>query len=250
MAFGMGKNALAFKNYLFCRSIYGAMKRYSEKLALKLGKKFNKEIYILRLGEAHGELQNVSREILTHLQDKPTLVPNEPSYTVFPFTIAEALVNISKGNEKPGRYTLVSSPEWNWEEVHTYYCNKLFIKPQIITKKLQREPLIKALKNNLWKRVSEILAKFSAVLESYIFIYFPKIEKKIMAKYYIQRAKNQISEYNDMSLYSPYNDRHHGKILGKRLNSLSDTRTTIEEISLPIKKLLTNIDKNLNSCKS
>ena len=238
MAYGMGKDNVAFKNYLFARSVYGAMKRYSEKLATCLGKKFNKKTYILRIGQVHGELQSVSKNYLNELKDETTIVPDSLSYTVFPFTIAEALVNIAHGKEKEGLYTLVSKPEWSWKEVHEYYCNKTGIAPEILIVPPSFNSSLNYLKQLLSNFISKIANYYAEVIASYILIHFPRIEKRFMAIYYIKKAKSQIQEGKSNKFYTLLKDIHYGEILGKRLQSISDSRESINKLNTKIKDLI------------
>ena len=196
----MGKHNAEFKSYLLARSVYGTMKRYSEKLATRLGKKFGKDVYILRLGEVHGELQSVSRKFLNEIKDEIAYIPDAHSYTVFPYTIAEALINIAQGKEKTGRYTVVSEPEWSWKEIHEYYCKKVNINPTIVlfnysknTNSNYLQCIILSIKN----KILELVNHYVEIIASYFLSYFPKLEKKLMAKFYIQKAKSQIAEYKN-----------------------------------------------------
>lgn len=231
MAFGMGKHNVEFKNYLFARSVYGAMKRYSEKISCRLGEKFKKEVYILRIGQVHGELQSVTRKMLHEIKDETTFIPDSSSYTVFAYTIAEALVSIAMGKEKPGLYTLVSKPEWSWEEVHKHYCKKLGINPEIILTKTNKLTFLDNLARNIKKSFSKFGSYYAEVIASYFLIHFPKLEQRLMALYYIQKAKAQIYESKNAHIYSPYGDIHTGRILGKRLVSLSDSRKSMIELT-------------------
>ncbi|OGI19112.1 MAG: hypothetical protein A3B68_07940 [Candidatus Melainabacteria bacterium RIFCSPHIGHO2_02_FULL_34_12] len=240
MAFGMGKNDKEFKSYLIARSVYGAMKRFSEKMAFKTGKQFAKEVYILRIGQVHGELQEVSRIFLKELKSERCLIPACPSYTVFPYTIAEALVNIAKGKEMSGIYTLVSKPEWNWQEVYEYYCQKAKISPQIILSNINVASS-KSIKQKILRLFFKILKYYAEVIASYILVYFPNLEKQAMAKYYIKKAREETAERMNEIKYAPFTDIHHGKILGKRLKSLSDSRVNMIKPSIEVSKLIKSI---------
>ena len=245
MAFGMGKNDSEFKNYFFARSIYGKMKRYSEQIALQSGKECNKKVYILRLGQVHGELQNVSRRLLGEIRNVPTLVPDSFSYTIFPLSIAEALVNIAKGKESPGTYTLVSNPEWSWKAVHQYYCDRLSLKPEIIMATSEKPSLFQMLRRKTQEKISTILTTYAEPIASYILIYFPGLERRIRARYYTKKAKSQILEYKGSMLYKPYSKQFGGRLFGKKLKSLTDSRITIEQRSLSVKKIIDSVGGSL-----
>ena len=59
-----------------------------------------------------------------------------------------------------------------------------------------------------------------------------------MAIYYIKKAKSQIYEGNSNRFYTPLKDIHYGKILGKRLQSISDSRENINKLNTKIKDLI------------
>ena len=244
MAYGMGKNNIEFKSYLFARSVYGTMKRYSEKLALNLGNANNKEVYILRLGQVHGELQSISRKIIEEIKDEITFIPDSDSYIVFPYTIAEALVNIASGLEKPGLYTLVSNPAWTWKEVHEYYCRTASINPLLSTYKIKNKSLFANFSSFLKRLLSSLAKNYAELIASYILVHFPKIEQLFMGKYYIQKAKAQINEFKESEKYKPYGDIHYGRILGERLKTLSDSRTSMEELNHEVKRNIESFNKD------
>ena len=75
------------------KTLYGQAKRYGERTAFRFGRKIGREIYVLRLGQVHGELQAVSRNIIQEFQERPAYIPEGPSFSVFAYTISEALVS-------------------------------------------------------------------------------------------------------------------------------------------------------------
>ena len=225
MAYGMGKDTRLFQPYIFARTVYGQSKRYCEKLAFQLGKQYHKDIYVLRLGQVHGALQSISRIILNELNNETIVVPSSLSYTVFVFSIAEALTNIAYGKEKPGLYTLISSPEWSWEEIHRFYCKQVNVHPELILinyniKKTFFQSIYKSAKNYFLNPLS----KYAEVIASYLLSNFPILEKRSMAIYYCYKAGVQISQMNRLNVFKPYSDFIVDKIPGKRLKSLSDSK--------------------------
>lgn len=98
---------------------YAHGKQRCERLALALGRKHGKEVFVLRLGHVTGELQNIS-----HLLREATLhgaiaIPDaaRASNTTHVATIAEAIVRIARGEEAAGVYHLVNVPQWSWRQV-------------------------------------------------------------------------------------------------------------------------------------
>ena len=132
MAFGTGPSEKEFSWRRIPRTIYASNKRYGERLALRLSRKNHREAFILRLGQVHGELQQASKGVESQMRPETAYIPDCPAYSVFCYTIAEALVNISRGEETPGVYSLVSSPEWTWDEMYRYFAARAGIDPEIV----------------------------------------------------------------------------------------------------------------------
>ena len=102
-------------------SIYGLSKGHVERFAVQEGRRQGRPVYVLRLGEVHGPFQGVSRGLVSEFRAERAIVPAMRSYSVFTYTVAEALVNIAAGREVPGTYLLYSEPRWRYAELHNYY---------------------------------------------------------------------------------------------------------------------------------
>lgn len=104
---------------------YGATKHHAEKFAARTARATGRAAYILRLGQVHGELQSVSRQTLNelalHAGEVATVVPG-PSFTVFAFSVAEAIRKAARREYAPGLYTLISEPAWTWRDIHSWYA--------------------------------------------------------------------------------------------------------------------------------
>ena len=88
------------KYYFFPRSVYAANKRYAEDICTKLGKQSGINVFLLRLGDVHGVMQDPSillKDLIR--QGYSFTVSNNPANTVFVCEIAQALVNITKKME-------------------------------------------------------------------------------------------------------------------------------------------------------
>jgi len=130
--FASSMNALGFSDrspklryHLFPSSIYCASKRYAEKLSISLGKKYNVNVFIFRFGQVHGVTQKSTIVLRKLINDGYSFeIPDTPSWTIFTYSIAEALISVSNKLEVPGVYTLVSPHEWSWEELLNYIAAK------------------------------------------------------------------------------------------------------------------------------
>ena len=245
MAFGMGSQNRIFKNYIWSHSVYGATKRYAEKLAIRKARETGREVYVLRLGQVHGEFQSVSRMIRTGLRDFTVHLPDVPSYTVFTFTIAEALVNIAMGFERPGIYTLLSNPEWSWKEVFEYYAKIEGVQPNIkiingpVENKLYwKERLINNLTKYILAPLTSFFIRHREWLASYLLFRFPAIERRLKALYSLNNARNQLAEECRNSEYYSPAIVFYGTLPGSRLKKLSDSRITMGDYNAKLIRYL------------
>lgn len=233
MAFGMPHGGGGFRPRRISRTLYGATKRHAERLALRLGRELGREVWALRLGQVHGELQEVSRQLVRGLLPRTAIVPRGPSYTVFVFSIAEALVQIGAGREPPGTYTLVSSPEWAWAELLNHYADRAGVQVNVEESVAPTTPLSRfseaaiRIKRAGIQIVSRAALGARETVAGYGLHYFPEFELKLRAAYHRRRAVAEIDAERLASSYRPFADCFQGRMPGKRLLSLSDSRCTM-----------------------
>jgi len=249
MAFGMRHQpGEPFRNYRLSRSVYGASKRFGENLARRKGAAAGREVYSLRLGQVHGEMQNVSRNLLASLRDTPAWVPEGASDTVFVFSIAEALVHIAQGLESPGLYTLVSVPQWSWSEVYEYYAKRRGVAPQFHLYPVERRKS---------KPLRDVVRAFAVanrdILSGYVMRHLPEVQWSMAGKHRIRNAKAEIARGLAAVEYRPFAP-FYGSVPGKRLKSLSDSRFTMEQPSRELREQLSRIERSagtkLTACES
>jgi len=240
MVYGMGSRSTRFRWHVLPRSIYGSSKRYAEWLVRRLKRQIQREIYILRLGQVHGELQSASRLFLQGMKSGPTKVPDSSSYTVFCFTIAEALAQIARGKEKPGTYTLVSSPEWSWKEFHEFVARKAGTATEV---GCVREVVV-GLRAHVAAGLGWFLAPINHFLErnrellaARMLFAFPSTERRLRARRLVQKASIEIQQRKTQKEYRPYSI-FWGQIPGHRLRSLSDSRQTMAGPAEQVRELL------------
>ena len=239
-AFGMGQTSRTFRRYAWARTSYGAQKRWAERLAVRLCRTANHPLYVLRLGQVHGELQGVSRNITRGLLATQVFVPTGLSYTVFAFTISEALTEIARGREAPGHYTLVSSPEWTWQEVHEFYCRRQHVVPAVVlTNTRAAADGAGGLSRIAGTVGADMLArarKYIEPLASHLTAYSPALECQLTATYNRFRAASEIAQTSGYP-YAPYAP-YEGSILGCRLVHLSDSRLTMESSAAAVRDIV------------
>jgi nucleoside-diphosphate-sugar epimerase len=226
MAYGMAHQPGApFKHHWLSRSEYGSSKRYGERLAFRLGRKTKREVFALRLGQVHGELQNVSLELLSGFRDEVAWVPDALSDTVFVFTIAEALAHIAEGRERPGLYTVVSAPQWTWKEVHEYYARRCGILTRVVTYPAPQSK--RSMFGPALQWATRLAIGYRGVISGYLLHRFPDLEARFAAKYRTRRAAAEIRAGVESRQWRPYNP-FAGSVPGARLCTVSDSRVAME----------------------
>lgn len=256
VAYGMGSASETTRNHWLARTAYGASKRYAESLAFRLGWSFGREVYVLRLGQVHGELQSATRNIRREFRNETTYVPAGASYTVFAFTIAEALVRISEGHEQPGRYTLVSVPAWTWKEIHEFYCLELGAKIEVVEYQndescfrhigRKTRSLLKSLTLDPALRFAE---RHREVIAGSLLFAVPNLEARAATTRLVRRAGAEISLASSATQHRPYQP-YRGVVPGRRLRSLSDSRLTMDRVARQVREILRNTTQRLDETHS
>ncbi|MEO7650911.1 MAG: NAD-dependent epimerase/dehydratase family protein, partial [Bryobacteraceae bacterium] len=238
MAYGMRHQpGSPFRHHLLSRTVYGASKRYGEAFAMRIGRATAHEVYALRLGQVHGELQNVTLNLRASFRDEAAHVPDALSDTVFAFSIAEALAHIAAGKESPGLYTLISTPQWSWKEVHEHYARECGAHPEIV---LVPPPSIPSAFATT-KRAAigwavSAAGRYRDVISGYLLHRFPALEARVAATYRSRTAAAQVRALARASQYRPYDDIFAGAVQGNRLRSLSDSRTSMQPMTAEIRQ--------------
>jgi nucleoside-diphosphate-sugar epimerase len=240
LAFGNPDFRSELRNYWFSRSAYGSTKRYAERLAQKLSEKHHRPAYVFRVGVVHGDLQAATRQAVKDLKASAHLtayLPDCESYTVFAFSIAEALVSAVHQKDSPGLYTLVSNPAWSWKELHQYLCEKAGIdQPSVLVQAQQ-------IRSDGWLRrvrrsVFGALRHHKEFLNGYVGAVSPKVEQQMRATYHARNASAEIARGVMESRYMPYLCNF-SRYPGRRLSGISDSRVTMFE---PSRRLLEGME--------
>ena len=240
-AYGMRDEDSKMKNYFFPRSLYAGDKRHLERHALSYKKK--RDIYVLRLSQVHGILQTVSHEFKEETASGNITLPfsaNTDSYTVFCYSIAEAMINIAQGKERPGLYTFVSTPTWSWGEVYTYWAKqcgrKLEISFQgIVDSDGSHFRFFRNLANFLLTPLIRLGIKHRQLILNYLLVGNYWFQERMQAEYLRRRASAEMSQGTNSEESRKFQI---GKIPGKRLSSLTDSRLTMEEATLAVSLII------------
>jgi nucleoside-diphosphate-sugar epimerase len=228
LAFGNPDFRADLRTYRFSGSEYGSTKRFAEHLVRKLSAKYGRAAYLFRVGVVHGDLQAATRQALKDLRASAHLtayVPDCESYTVFAFTVAEALVSAVHQTDRPGLYTLVSNPAWSWNDLHQYLCEKAGVDQPRVLIQPQRIRSVGLLRR-LQRSVFGVLRRRKEFLKGYIGAFLPKVEQQMRATYHMRNAAAEIGRGVMESQYMPY-FTNFSRYPGRRLNGLSDSRVTM-----------------------
>lgn len=225
-AFGMSEQNNRAQYYCLPRSLYALTKRWGERYALRQARARSRQAFVFRLGHVHGFLQSVSAETQRLLDGtfQRFCYPDTPSYTVFCFSIAEAIALAASGKLPMQRYTLISAPAWSWEEVLQFY---------------QREPqsvqvVLEAPNSQPWHQLCLGAAKSALVklvtknrdLAVVWLNKFPKLYRRAQAKHYLNSAKLQLASADERATYRAQGI-HIGSIPGPWVPGLSDSRISM-----------------------
>jgi dTDP-4-dehydrorhamnose reductase len=244
-AFGMRHDDSKMKNYFFSRTTYAADKRYLERHALAQQNK--RDIYVLRLSQVHGELQKVSQEFINETACGKVNLPfsaDTGSYTVFCYSLAEAMINIAQGKEQPGRYTFVSTPKWSWGEVYSYWAYRSGIEFELTSHENvnQQNIGLRSILNTSKLLLLPILRlgiKHRQLILNYILGKFPLVQERMMAEFLRRKAVTEMADGKKEKMGRKFQI---GKIPGKRLVSLSDSRLTMEKSTLAVRAIIQAAD--------
>jgi nucleoside-diphosphate-sugar epimerase len=227
MAFGMPGSSTRYRNYLLSRTQYSAYKRRAERYARLCGLTYGRPVHIFRLGQVHGEIQGVSRQWRRVSSSEPVFLERKgqsPSDTVFCSTIALALVNVARGLDPPGQYTLLQSPEWTWAELYRFFAAQsghvdlrglggTAAPARGIRAVLRRIVSLGLLALAPWKEILIAHTRLPA-----------ELEYRLKIRYLASKAAGEIAEAKG---HLRREDRHiRGPVLGRRLASISRGQET------------------------
>ncbi|MBV8361652.1 MAG: NAD(P)-dependent oxidoreductase [Deltaproteobacteria bacterium] len=223
MAMGTRDPQYGFSRRLLAKTAYGASKRVGERIARRTTRRVGRELYILRLGQVHGAFQGVSLGIAQQLASyRSVSVPGVPSYVVFCLTIADVLVNIAQGKERPGTYSLVENPPWTWKEVYDLYRRQTG--SNCVVKEFAPMPRLRAL-NRAWHFLYGFIHRNRDVGSWYLGK-FPRLERELRAQHYVDIAQAEIAELLEQTNHRPFNVRN-PCVGGRRLRGVNGDRERI-----------------------
>jgi hypothetical protein len=188
-----------------------------------------KDVYLQRLGEVNGEIQNCTRsrtEDLAQACPRQVIVPSGTSYAVFTLNIAQALISIANGEQEPGLYTMVSDPEIAWKALGHYYLERANLDAEVVEAGRASPSVVSA-----GLRVLTTLAeRYRNEISSYLTFLFPGLENRLRLERFRRAAAAQVGAISSQH-HRLFSQTFVGRLPGRRLGGLcTDWETTRREM--------------------
>lgn len=230
MVYGMNDFSNSFKFYFLSRSIYGKWKRSGEKIIDKLGKKYNKKIFIFHFGHVYGFLQPIQNNLLEEFKNgkKIFVLPSKSASTIFVCSIAETFTKVINNNLSAGTFTLLSYPFWTWSELYFYLAQKYGFNIKILTSNQSNLSATDLFIQQLQNSLNIYIIKYGEMIRAYFLKYFPTLEIKLKAKNLVSKASKEINEYSNL-LTKPDRVEFKGNPKGKFVKILTDPKLLMDQ---------------------
>ncbi len=197
MAIGMVPESDQYEEKIIARTLYARQKRYGERVARVAGSALGRRVFVMRLGQVHGELQSVSRHLRSVIDGRTLSLRaggESGTDTVFADTIAQALVAMANGGATPGLYTLVEDPEWSMRQVVEFYASGSRDRGKIVDGSLVGP--CKSIGSDLWTVTCFAdMAAQKEMLTAHVVPPFPGVEARIKAWYQKRRVASELAQW-------------------------------------------------------
>ena len=184
------------------KSAYARSKRRAERLAIRLGTKEQKPVFVLRLGHVAGQDQSISKSIRSEIRRGAIRLPapGRKSNIVYTATIGEAIAKAAEAKiGAPGIYDLLNVPQWTWREIYAHEAAQMGAPIEILPveelgsdRKFQFRSIVAGLARSIPQSrvakeyVVEVISKLS-----------PALNYRAQAIYYCARAAKEIAMLNE-----------------------------------------------------
>ena len=252
MAFGMkDPEERRLRKYFLAHSLYGIKKRWAEREIFRIARAAKREAYVLRFGQVHGEIQNSTARLVADIAaksgDAPYFVPSTPSNTLFVITIADAVLKISAGRERPGLYTLVSAPQWSWTEIVEHYASRNGLKVNAVGIDVG-PPRWKTGLRDIFYTLTRSVFRHRDLLAGYVLTFFPKYELRAKAMNAVWRARGELSVGIDRD-NEVFRSAYWGNPPGRQLTTLEDSTNSAVEIEGKVRAIFAGVLKSAGRCQ-
>jgi len=224
---------------------YRSMKLFSEHVSQSLGAKRGVPVYVFRLGQVHGALQSCSdllrRELLS--STGPIHVPDQPSNSIFVFSIAEAIQAILFERTTPSIYTLISNPAWSFADLAKWHAGKIGLNATVVLERVRlTSPIAKglaAIRNWVKLGLSGLIGHYKELLSALVSAYSEALDQKLRFFRTRQIAALSVNAYFRGLAYRPFEALN--ETPGIRFPFITDSRTTMEKPERCVEKLIRSL---------
>lgn len=221
---------------------YQLVKRYAETRAKKAAARHAKHLWVFRLGQVHGELQAVSRNLRRTIRDGDVTVPVGPSNTIFVFSIAEAIVSALNRVDPPGVYAAVSSPPWTWRDIHEYYAHTANVTCTIKERPLLSgrfdHAVLRGIGSFVTRELRTAAFRNRDIVDNLLGYVSDSSQVWLRAKHARNRVARAVSETSERRPWAPYPMER--VVPGRRL-TLSDSRSSMHDAVAHVRRELSRL---------
>jgi nucleoside-diphosphate-sugar epimerase len=247
MAFGMrDPEERRLRKYFFAHSLYGIKKRWAERTIFNIARAVGREAYVLRFGQVHGEIQNSTERLIADIATTPPdsayFVPRTPSNTLFVTTIADAVLKISDGRERPGLYTLVSAPQWSWTQIVEHYAGRNGLRVNAVEVEVG-PPVRAASLRGLLAGFGNAVFRHRDLAAGYLLAFAPRYELRAKAMNAVRRARRELSGSLNLD-NEVFRSAYWGDPPGRQLKTLEDSTSSHSRIDDKVRDIFADVLKS------
>jgi hypothetical protein len=220
MAFGMNAGERRYANRLFSRTQYSSYKRRVERFVARQGRILRRPVYTFRLGQVHGELQQVTRLCMSFVTSGPVYAERRgeiPCDTLLCSTLAGGLVNLLGAADPPGLYTVVENPDWTWKKTLEFCGEQRGVRAQVFDSGDAAGPPVKV--SSALRRISRVILGSLRKHKEFVMAHVPmtpQLEARVKIRYLRGKATDEIGAARKRLMTTPH--FLHGPVPGRRLS--------------------------------
>lgn len=241
-AFGVPKSSPHLKNYRIARTAYARTKRLAEKRIRAIGRDYSVRTYNLRLGQIHGVLQAVTRQLLNVIPRGSVAVmgsPDDLCNVAFAHSVAEAYKHAAQGSlDDRGTHTVVTSPQWQLSDLYETYKQLAQQDIDIRYNDVSARP-----RGNWRSGLVRLGMPFRGLLESWVLPVFPAMMPRLKGEF---RMHSVLRDRRAMSGGADCEPIYNliGKVPGP---IVGDTRSSVQESIIAYRQIESRLNAVLQN---
>lgn len=185
-AFGMPELSPHLRDYRIARTSYARTKRMAEERISAIGHQHSVRTFNLRLGQIHGVLQSITRQLLNVIPRGVFAAMGTPDALcniAFAHSVAEAYKQAALGRLDDRRiHTVVTSPQWQLSDLYATYQELAGHEVEVRYNQVSGGPAGRS----LISRLVRIGTPFRGLLESWVLPMFPALMPRLKGEFRIQ----------------------------------------------------------------